>query len=79
VIEPNDFASKLNNDESGFSMTEYDAETVDFGADPTDAADAESEGHGIKGPGYMEAPAEAPDAEEVEGAARPHIPGVSEG
>lgn len=60
-------------------MTEFDGETVDFGADPSDAAEAESEGHGLKGPGYMEAPAEAADAEEVEGAARPQIPGISEG
>jgi hypothetical protein len=60
-------------------MTEYDAETVDFGADPSDVADAESEGHGMKGPGYVEAPAEVADAEEVEGAVRPQIPGLSEG
>ena len=33
----------------------------------------------MKGPGYMEAPAEVADAEEVEGAVRPQIPGLSEG
>ena len=62
-------------------MTEYDADTVDFGAQPSDAADAESEGNGLRGPGYIEAPAETAtaDAEEVEGAARPHISGASEG
>jgi hypothetical protein len=62
-------------------MTEYDGDTVDFGAQPSAAAEAEREGHGLKGPGYMEAPAAAAtaDAEEVEGAVRPHIPGVSEG
>lgn len=60
-------------------MTEYDAETVDFGTQSADAVDAESEGHGWNGPGYMEAPAQVADAEDVEGAARPHIPGISEG
>jgi hypothetical protein len=60
-------------------MTEYDGDTVEFGAQRTDAAEAESEGHGQKGPGYMEAPAQVADAEDVEGAARPEIPGVSEG
>ena len=60
-------------------MEEYDGETVDFGAKPSAADEAESEGHGMKSPGYMEAPAEAADVEEVEGAVRPQIPGVSEG
>ena len=65
--------------EQGFSsMTEYDAETVDFGAQPADA-EAEQEGHGLKGPGYMESPAQAADAEEVEGAVRPQIPGITKG
>jgi hypothetical protein len=57
-------------------MTEYDAETVDFGAQPADA-EAEQEGHGLKVPGYMESPAQAADAEEVEGAVRPQIPGIT--
>jgi hypothetical protein len=60
-------------------MTEYDADTVDFGAQPKDAAEAESGGYGQSSPGYMEAPAQVADAEGVEGAARPEIPGVSEG
>lgn len=59
-------------------MTEYDAETVDFGAQPADA-EAEQEGHGLKRPGYMESPAQAADAEEVEGAVRPQIPGIKKG
>ncbi len=60
-------------------MTEYDSDTVDFGAQPTDVAEAESEGHGQQGPGYREAPAQVADAEDAEGAARPAIPGLSEG
>ena len=60
-------------------MKEPDGETVDFGAQPSDAA-AESSGHALHRPGYMEAPAQVADAaaEEVEGAVRPQILRISE-
>ncbi len=60
-------------------MTQNDGDTVDFGAQPADVAEAGSEGHARHAPGYVEAPAQVADAKEVEGAARPAIPGVSKG
>jgi len=60
-------------------MSEPDGETVDFGAQLPDAA-AESSGHALHRPGYVEAPARvaAAEAEEIEGAVRPRILRISE-
>jgi hypothetical protein len=59
-------------------MTEYDGDTVDFGAKPTRTDESESDGYGQHGPGFMEAPAQVADAKDLKGAARPAIPGVEE-
>ena len=62
-------------------MQENDADTVDFGGQAVADTDTGSDGHGMKSPGYMEAPAQAgaADTEEAAGAARPHIGEVAEG
>jgi hypothetical protein len=62
-------------------MSEYDGQTVNFGERPTAArASAETSGHAVHFPGYMEAPSQVAGlaAEEVEGEARPQILQLSE-